>query len=180
MLNDVLYSLEKENDIVCLVQHPCSYSLSFLAYAFVKNMTVTKIYICLYGLFCFMWFHAFPPVLCGGSPYLFEQLLFCGTPWFLYHWPQRHPPSELSIIAVWFSGLRFISSQTLGAGQPLCYLSAGHRKTAQQIFLKEWMFLLDFTRALYGKDGRYGCFEPREEIQAKQSSQSHTQLPIRG
>lgn len=54
MLNDVLYSLEKENDVICLVQHPCSYSLPFLAYAFVKNTTVTKIYICLYGLFYFM------------------------------------------------------------------------------------------------------------------------------
>ena len=49
-----------EKNIICLMQHPWPYSLAFFAYAFVKNIIVTKIYIYLEAFLFNVDFMRFP------------------------------------------------------------------------------------------------------------------------
>lgn len=66
---------------------------------------------------------------------------------------------SFSVTAAWFSDVSLFLDPW--GGWPLCHHSAGHRETTEQVFLKEWMFLLGFTTAFYDRDGRSGLFSAK-------------------
>lgn len=49
-----------------------------------------------------------------------------------------------------------------------------YRERAQQVVMKEWMFLSGFTTTVKVEMVDMCSFQPKKEIQVKQSSQTHT------
>lgn len=128
----------EKNDTIYLIQHPCSYFFPSFAYAFGRNIIITKICI-----------QAYPSLFNMISCIFPRCLIFLNGCCFVEHLDSLTCDAceALMFIYSWFCGLIFISLQTLGAGWPLCHQSARHGDMAQQVILKEWMFLLGFTTA---------------------------------
>lgn len=109
-----------EKNIICLIRRPWLYSLAFFAYAFVKNIIVTKIYIYLEALL-FSVTSCVSQVLCHCSPCLFGWLLFRGTPWLIHLWPLESLTLLCDLLAVLVFWVDVLLSYTLGAGMASCH-----------------------------------------------------------
>lgn len=137
----------REKKIICLMQHPWFYSLPFFVYAFGKN--TTKNVHLLNGLFCLYDFTCFPGCCVIVLLIFLKNCYFFGNA--VVPFPVA-PVTHSCLRALchrcvgflgWCSSLP-ISSELWW---PLCHQTAGNRERAQQVVLKEWVFLLGFTTA---------------------------------